>query len=230
MTVAIKSTAKLLLSAISLALVAVVVALSLGVREVLAEEEAEEESDVTVTDTESAQPYVPTQYQFITQEGNNTTLLVRRAIQLFCLAKPDLMMSEAQIIYTENNVVREIDGQDLIYPGQSIVVPSDLVSSYTASSQVLTAGQIADWQYYADRADFDLSYIQADNVALTEGGEIVAAVNGTPVVGTSETEDTEDAEEESEFLGMGWYWWLAIIAVVGIGVVVSRDQKRSLNK
>lgn len=163
--------------------------------------------------TESAQSdgFVPETYEYTVETGNNVTLLVRRALQLFDQAKTDIALSQAQALYCETNIVQAMGAKDLIYPGEKITVDSKSVEQFANSSQQLTAAQVAAWQVYADQADFELDNIAPTTVVVNEDGtvtepEIEEAPSNSP------TTDLTPSEDESK--GTGWYWWF-----IGAGTV-----------
>lgn len=150
--------------------------------------------------------FVPEEYEYEVKSGNNLTILVRRALQLFDQAKAEIQLSEAQMIYCETNIVQSMGAPDLIYPGDAIKVDAEQVADFAASSQDLTPAQTAAWQFYADQADFELAEIQPANVVVNSDGSVSepAPAEDTTTPPTTDLGQADDQEEE----GTGWYWWL----------------------
>ena len=127
-------------------------------------------------------------------KDNNMTLLVRKSIQLYDQATPGVSLNEAQIVFAETNIIKDMKASNLIYPGTDVKIDSSLVEKYANSSQDLSETILAAWQAFANRARFDLSHIKANNVVKETSGTLVNPDNS----GSSSA----------------WYWWF-----VGLGTV-----------
>lgn len=131
---------------------------------------------------------VPDDYVYTVEECNNMTLLVRRSLQLFDDNSDNVSLSEAQIIYAETHITRELGARDLIYPGETIVVDRALVERYAQHSQNVPTHEIQAWQTYAELADFALTDIMPQNTEDT----------GQPTDDTSATRDNEQTPDVDE--------------------------------
>ena len=157
--------------------------------------------------------FIPDEYRFIVASGDNQTLLVRRSVQLYDMADDSIELTKAQAIYVETNVVRDMGARDLIYPRQILDVMSQLIASYTDSSQELGESALAAWQVYADQADFDISQISPQNVSVGDNGQVVDnhENEGEPVFNPGEAANTVSETEDSS-----WSVWLALAGTAAI--------------
>lgn len=185
-----------------------------------------EDNDQTTAQAEAPETntandqFVPEQYQYSVVKGHNMTLLVRRSIQMFDQAKSGVDLDQARIIYAENHVVNELGARDLIQPGEALSVDSGLIEKFVTDSQDLSPSSLAAWQSYADNANFELDDIKADNVDVSDDGQLEPAndndQNDEAEQPTVEASDNEDGADDDNpvwpwlFLGAGtlallWY-------------------------
>lgn len=186
---------------------------------------ANAQADTTADQTQPAtaeaaadQQYVPTAYDYTVVKDNNMTLLVRKSIQLYDQATPDVSLNEAQIVFAETNIIKDMKASDLIYPGADVKIDSSLVEKYANASQDLSESVLAAWQAFANRARFDLSYIKANNVVRDSSGNLVNPDTLTQTQNTDQTTSPAltDLATTTDNGGnsTAWYWWL-----VGLGTV-----------
>lgn len=155
--------------------------------------------------------FVPDQYQYTVKEGDNLTLLVRRAIQLFDQARNDLSLSAAKTIYCETNIVQDMGARDLIYPGEKISVNAVEIERYTTSAEDLSAALVAAWQAYADKANLDVATITPTNVTVADDGQVSdPTTEAQPQPSSAQTNTTPADNQDSNT----WYWWF-----IGAGTV-----------
>jgi hypothetical protein len=178
---------------------------------VFAQAEVESESTDTVTDTNTNTQYIPDTYNFSVVETNNMSLLVRRAIQLYDQAQPDIELSQAQVIYAETKTIKLIKASDLIYPGDKVEIDSSTLEGYALSSQDLSETSLKAWQVYADNASFDLGNIKADNVTHDDSGKVVPAPTQSSDSNDEElpplTDLTKPQTDTNDNTNSSWAWW-----------------------
>lgn len=172
-------------------------------------------SPVRAQDGESGQEaatdgFIPDRYDFTVEEGNNMTVLVRRALQLYDQAKADLELSAALTIYCETNIVQDMGARDLIFPGEVISVPTPRIEQYTNSARGLSTGATAAWQAYADNADFEVAATPS-NVAVADDGSVSDPAQPTEPTPTDAPQTTSDRAGEND---ANWYWWF-----IGAGTI-----------
>ena len=185
---------------------------------------ANAQADTTADQTQSAttevsaeQQYVPTAYDYTVVKDNNMTLLVRKSIQLYDQATPGVSLNEAQIVFAETNIIKDMKASNLIYPGTDVKIDSSLVEKYANASQDLSETILAAWQAFANRARFDLSHIKANNVVKDTSGNLV---NPDTLVQAQNTDQatssalTDLATTTNSGSSSAWYWWF-----VGLGTV-----------
>lgn len=161
--------------------------------------------------TETQDQQVATQdYGYTAKKSNNLTLLVRRSLQLHDEANEQVSLSEAQIVYAETNIVREL-GAFAIDVGQEVTVPADLVAKYAASSQDLSASQLKAWERYAKVATFDLSQIEPSTASDKPASADNEDEAGDEVAQDQATEKAKTEEAAKNNGGTDW-WWFAVLA------------------
>lgn len=155
--------------------------------------------------TESGADTAPT-YEYVTPRSCSLSLLARRSLQLHDSSSDDVKLSEAQIIYAETNLVRDLGGRWLEI-GERVSIPADAVANYAEKSQSLNKAKIAAWQYYANQANFSISEIKPVKEVAVANDE-----DKTPA-----EDKKDDAEEESAAKKTGSqtaFWWLLGGAVI----------------
>lgn len=157
-------------------------------------------------------------YDYVAKRSNNLTLLVRRSLQLYDESNGQISLSEAQIVYAETNIVRQLGSYGLNV-GQEVNVPADLVAQFATSSQNLSEAQVAAWGRYARVASFDLSHIQPSSAVAKPGDD------SKPDGGDQSTDqpagdqtDKEGAGQADDNNGDTDWWWFAILAAAILGI------------
>lgn len=187
-----------------------------GVANAQADTTAEQTQSAT-TEVSTEQQYVPTAYDYTVVKDNNMTLLVRKSIQLYDQATPGVSLNEAQTVFAETNIIKDMKASNLIHPGTDVKIDSSLVEKYANTSQDLSETVLAAWQAFANHARFDLSYIKANNVVKDTSGNLV---NPDTLVQAQNTDQatspalTDLATTTNSDSSSAWYWWF-----VGLGTV-----------
>lgn len=180
-------------------------ALFLNAPPVSAQDAANDDNDSAASDG-----FVPDSYDFTVKSGDNMTVLVRRALQLYDQAKSDLALSAAQTIYCETNIVQEMGARDLIYPGEKLSVATPRIEQYTTSARGLSTGALAAWQVYADNANFSVDAIPT-NVEVTDDGTVSdPSLPDQPETSQSPTSQISSNDQDNAT----WYWWF-----IGAGTI-----------
>lgn len=141
-----------------------------------------------------------TNYSFTVIEGDNTSLLVRKAVSSFA-ADNSLDLNNSQKLYIETNVAHEINCA-VIHPGQELVVPHQLLSDYSESASSLNQSAQDAWGQYAANANFDVSTINNPSLAVgssasTSSGNSDSSSNQSDGEDGSSGDDGAEKEDES---------------------------------
>lgn len=165
----------------------------------------------------------PNSYEFIAQEGDNLTILVRRSIQLYADAK-NTSMAPSAILYCETNTVKQL-GSKQIDVGEHVDVPFDVIQKYIVSSRELTKTQKDAWGIYEAQADFELWGVEPSNKA-------VAQQAATPRTSSTFTDNAASVETESSSASPSWPWLVMVVGVLAIAVyfILQRKAKYSPTK
>lgn len=124
-----------------------------GNQKVLAQEEEQQSS-------EQEQQSQGASYHYKAQPGDSYTLMARKAVQTYGL-KNDVNLSLAQIVYAETKMTQEA-GSPQLEVGQNVQVAESVVKQWVERAQELSEEDRADWDYYAQFANFN-----TDNVGET---------------------------------------------------------------
>lgn len=166
------------------------------------------------TPTPQDKPADSQNYDYVAKKSNNLTLLVRRSLQLYDESNDQITLSEAQIIYAETNIVRDLGSYGLDI-GQMVSVPGELLAKYAQSSQSLSPSQIAAWDRYVRVAQFDLSNIQPSNATAAKNTE--ESKSDQPAADdqqSSEKAADQNKNENTNKNGGADWWWYAVLAAV----------------
>lgn len=168
---------------------------------------------INQSQVDAPQTSTPQTFEYIARRSNNLTLLVRRSLQLHDESNDQINLSEAQVIYAETNIVRQL-GSFQLDVGQEVSVPIDLVKQFAQSSQSLTERETAAWNKYARRADFSLSDIQpvnADDAALqTDDKSTDLSANEQQQAGQNQAQSQQGSQDG----GTDWWWFASLAGVL----------------
>lgn len=128
-------------------------------------------------------------YEFITPRGRNLTLLVRWALQLYDQSHDDVVLSEPQTIYAETNIVKRLGSRQLAI-NEHVKIDEALLDEYAKNSKGLSPSQLAAWQQYAQRANFNLTDI---NPVRTS-----SARTDRPSPPQTDTQGNQDAGQDNQ--------------------------------
>lgn len=162
----------------------------------------------------------PTTYEYVARPGDNLSYMVRRSVQLYSKAK-NTPVSPAAAMFCETHVVQQL-GSRYLDINEAVAVPFDSLQQYIEQSKSLTPAQLAAWDYYANRASFDLPGLNPTNL---EAAKKVT----TPQASSTNTEaDQAQSEAKQNQLQnktpLAWYWWAVGMAVLGV-IYYALDQR-----
>ncbi|MDX1766105.1 MAG: hypothetical protein R3313_04100 [Candidatus Saccharimonadales bacterium] len=166
---------------------------------------------------------LPESFDYVAEECNNLTLLVRKSLQIYDAQTEDVELTSAQIIYAETNVTQKM-GSFMLDIGDEVSVPRELVDEFATSSQDLSPGTLAAWDSYTPTVDFELDDIAPVNVSITEDNTIVESETLT-----DQSPLTELGEAESDDNASPVWWFVGIGSVLLLWYVLWRRQEEDIS-
>jgi len=117
------------------------------------EETNEEATDETTEETTEETSNDIGTFDYVAQSGDSYSLMARKAVQTYGVIN-DVNLSGAQIIFVETNLTLAA-GSPVLNLGQQVSIDGNLVAEWIEKAQELTEGQQAEWQVYANVANFN---------------------------------------------------------------------------
>lgn len=184
---------------------------------VLAEEKPSEPQQQTKT---VVQPTVS--YVYTTPPGCSLSLLARRSLQLYDRDKTDFSLSPEQAIYAETNIAKQL-GDRWLNEGEKVTIDRSLIEDFARKSQALTTEQTTVWQFYAQQADFNVSYINPENSEQSAAKSSQQPGSDTVTNESQQKPNSTSATPKSS--SPAWYLWLIVGAALG-GMYLLMDRPR----
>lgn len=102
---------------------------------------------------EEAKPQEKDPYSYIAKDGDNYTVLARKAIQTYGILE-DVKLSRAQIIAAETTLASEAGFPEL-NEGEAVKFDSAKVKKAMEDAKKITGDALAGWQSYVPYVEFD---------------------------------------------------------------------------
>lgn len=96
-------------------------------------------------------------FNYVAQPGDSYSLMARKAIQTYGIINK-VNLSEAQIIFAETNITK-LAGSPMLNIGQKVEIKQDLVKQWVDKAKELTKDQQAEWNVYAQHANFNTNHV-----------------------------------------------------------------------
>lgn len=164
-------------------------------------------------------------YTFVTAKGQNLSLLVRRALQLYDQKNEAITLTSAAAMFAETNIVKHLESR-LLQTGEQVRIEQTLIEEYVQKSQHLSPQRLAAWQRYAKRANFELNHIQPVQTSSTRTEDPSSTQTDDKKSPETDHKDTDtdkggitsevktDADEQRQTLPA--FWWFAGLVALGI--------------
>lgn len=92
-------------------------------------------------------------YSFVAQKGDSYTKIARKSVQIYGFDNT-VELSGAQIVFIETNLTI-LAGSPMLEIGEQVTVNKATIAEWVEKAKALTDSQIAAWQVYADKVDFN---------------------------------------------------------------------------
>jgi hypothetical protein len=122
-------------------------------QEEASDQATEETSEEGAEDTTEEKANDSGTYDYVAQSGDSYSLMARKAVQTYGVIN-NVNLSGAQIIFVETNLTLAA-GSPVLNLGQQVSIDGNLVAEWIEKAQELTEGQQAEWQVYANVANFN---------------------------------------------------------------------------
>jgi hypothetical protein len=186
--------------------IAIVIIFGLALTVISGNSPAEAQAQSSTHSISQKDGFIPDSYQYLVEECNNYTLLVRKSIQLYDKSNTNVSFSEAQIIFIETNIINEINASDLIFSGDKIDVATSLIKKYSTLANNLSDEQTKAWQGYANNSSFEHEDIVPINVVQNDDGTIsdIVTTNTEQTTGVKGDNDISNSTETDS----NAFWWI----------------------
>jgi len=143
-------------------LFAVLIALFFVTTSVSADDGEDHSEEATTTETteatETMEEKLVTEattevFEFTAQPGDSYSLMARKAVQINGF-ETSTSLTQAQIIYVETNLTKLASSPKLNL-GEKISISKELVKQWSEKAKELTDAQQANWQVFANNANFN---------------------------------------------------------------------------
>lgn len=181
--------------------------------------------EAEVTPNDQAEKVIEEFDTYTAVEGDSVTGLVRRSIIEYGQQNDGVELTNAQVVFTESNIVNDLMCGDLLHVGQEVSISRDKISAYSEMSQNLTTEETASWDIYAANVSFVLSDRTAAQTTTSDSSNPANGGEGSGEGSADEevdddsesSDDSEDEDNDSEDKNnssLGWLWWVAGGAIV----------------
>jgi hypothetical protein len=181
----------------------------------------EEDDNEAIDDHTEDAPSSQASYVYIAQPGCSLSLVARRSLQLYDESRDDIVLNNAQIIFAETNLVKEL-GSRWLNTGEEVTIEFTSVEKFAQSSQHLSQTSLDAWQAYANNANFDLHHIspvefQNESHSEIDNSHSEQTDNKNHDKTSDEQIHEEDENEDDKLAGTirtgSNKWWILLTAL-----------------
>lgn len=96
-------------------------------------------------------------FTYTAQPGDSYSVMARKAMQNY-LSEANDTLSNAQIVFAETNLT-QLAKSPYLEIGDKVTLAKSTLKEWTDKAKTLTTDQIANWNFYAQFANFDTSAV-----------------------------------------------------------------------